>query len=88
MATLTITTLDDEAFGGGDLATETGDGNGLSLREALALAQDGDIIEFDGSLAGGTITLLFNPASSSPKSCKSSGGRGFGLGRFSRNEKA
>ncbi len=57
MATLTITTLDDEAFGGGDLATETGDGNGLSLREALALAQDGDIIEFDGSLAGGTITL-------------------------------
>ncbi|WDI32475.1 choice-of-anchor Q domain-containing protein [Hyphococcus flavus] len=53
MATLTVTTLDDEAFNSGNLTDETNDGNGLSLREALALAHSGDTIEFDGSLAGG-----------------------------------
>ncbi|WP_425410231.1 right-handed parallel beta-helix repeat-containing protein [Hyphococcus sp.] len=57
MATLTVTTLDDEAFDSGNLTDETNDGNGLSLREALALAADGDNIEFDASLADGTLTL-------------------------------
>jgi hypothetical protein len=38
MANFTVTTLADEAFGGGNLAAETGDGAGLPLREALGLA--------------------------------------------------
>ncbi len=57
MATLTVTTLNDDEFGGGDLATEIADGGGLSLREALALAQDGDTVTFDDAIAGGTISL-------------------------------
>ena len=32
-----VTTLPDDAFGGGTLAAGTADGGGLSLREALAL---------------------------------------------------
>ena len=57
MQTFTVTTTDDETFDGGDISSETADGTGLSLREALALAQDGDTIEFDSSLLNGTITL-------------------------------
>ena len=37
-ATYSVTTLDDQEFDGGDLAAELADGGGLSLREALALA--------------------------------------------------
>ncbi|MEM9233538.1 MAG: hypothetical protein AAGA69_04780, partial [Pseudomonadota bacterium] len=63
--TFTVTTLNDggdDNFNSGDLAAETADGGGLSLREALALAQDGDTITFDNSSdavfeSGGTITL-------------------------------
>jgi len=58
MPTFTVTTLDDEAFDNdGNDAT---DGSGLSLREALGLADasaGGDAIEFATALAGGTITL-------------------------------
>ena len=38
MSTFTVTTANDEAFDGGDLAAETLDGGGLSLREAIGLA--------------------------------------------------
>jgi hypothetical protein len=38
VATFTVTTTADEAFGGGTLATEAADGTGLSLREAMGLA--------------------------------------------------
>ncbi len=54
---LVVTTLDDEAYDGGDLVAEAADGGGLSLREAIALAQDGNEITFDASLAGGTLNL-------------------------------
>ncbi len=37
MANFIVTTLTDEALGGGTLAAETADDGGLSLREALAL---------------------------------------------------
>ncbi|MEM7523648.1 MAG: Ig-like domain-containing protein [Pseudomonadota bacterium] len=50
MATITVTTQIDEAFDdltGGAIEAETNDGDGLSLREAIGLASDGDIIEFD-----------------------------------------
>lgn len=60
MTNLIVTTLDDEAAGTTDLTTENNDGNGLSLREALAIANansDQDTITFDPSLSGGTITL-------------------------------
>ncbi len=57
MATFTVTTLADEAFGGGNLAAETADGGGLSLREALELANadnlTSDTIAFDAALTGG-----------------------------------
>src|SRR5262249_29797396 len=59
-ANLVVTTLADEAYGGGDLAAEMADGGGLSLREALALANalgDHNSITFDDSLANGTLTL-------------------------------
>ena len=63
-ANFVVTTLDDGVdndFGGGNLAAETADGGGLSLREALALANGdpttADIITFDESLDGGTLTL-------------------------------
>ena len=55
--TFIVTTTDDEIFNGGDISSETADGTGLSLREALALAQDGDTIEFDAALLNGVITL-------------------------------
>lgn len=38
MALFLVTTTEDEAAGTTDLATETADGNGLSLREAVAIA--------------------------------------------------
>ena len=62
MANYTVTTLVDEAFGSGNLATETADGAGLSLREALGLALANgagtlDKITFDAALAGSTITI-------------------------------
>ena len=61
MANFVVTTLDDDTFDGGDLAAETADGNGLSLREALGLALangagTADTITFDTSLTG-TLTL-------------------------------
>src|SRR5262245_29384225 len=62
MANYTVSTLDDELFNGGNLAAEAADGGGLSLREALELAQGNgaavaDVITFQVSLAGGTLTL-------------------------------
>ena len=61
-ATYRVTVLDDEEFDGGDLAAETADGGGLSLREALALTNadplSADTIRFDASLVGGTLTLV------------------------------
>ncbi|WDI32470.1 calcium-binding protein [Hyphococcus flavus] len=56
MATLTVTTLDDEAFDGGETVGSP-DGAGLSLREALELAQDGDTITFDNGLSDGTLNI-------------------------------
>ncbi|PLX39332.1 MAG: hypothetical protein C0606_02055 [Hyphomicrobiales bacterium] len=41
----------------GLLAVDANDGGGLSLREAIAHAEDGDLITFDASLLGSTITL-------------------------------
>lgn len=60
MADLIITTLNDEDASTTDLATETADGGGLSLREALAITNansDADTISFNAALTGGTITL-------------------------------
>ncbi len=56
MAILTVTTRADEAFDGGETTAST-DGQGLSLREAIALANSGDTITFDASLSGQTILL-------------------------------
>jgi len=58
----TVTTADDEAFGGGSLVAEISDGTGLSLREAIALANMNivsgpDEIGFDPMLALSTIQL-------------------------------
>ncbi len=55
MATLTVTTLDDEAFDND--GNDTTDGNGLSLREAIGLAASGDTITFASGLSGGTLTF-------------------------------
>jgi hypothetical protein len=56
-----VTTLADEDFDNGDLAAETADGNGLSLREALGLANGdpttADTITFAAALTGGTLFL-------------------------------
>ena len=59
-AALVVTTLVDEGFGGGTFELENGDGGGLSLREALGLANagaDANSITFDPSLATGTVLL-------------------------------
>jgi hypothetical protein len=60
MALYLVTTLADEAFDGGETAG-TPDGAGLSLREALALANadpdTADQITFASGLTGGTLTL-------------------------------
>src|SRR5262245_25053222 len=57
----TVTLLqDDQTFDGGDFAAETADGGGLTLREALGLANnaaDADAIDFAAGLSGGTLTL-------------------------------
>lgn len=56
-----VTAVDDQSFDGGDLAAETADGGGLSLREALGLvnsaATGAHAITFDDALAGGTLEL-------------------------------
>ena len=60
MATFTVTTLQDEDAATIDLATEIVDGDGLSLREAIAIANasaGADTIEFDAGLADGLIRL-------------------------------
>ena len=54
MATFTVTTKFDEEFTGATEMQEAGDGDGLSLREAIGLANPNDTIEFDT----GTATLL------------------------------
>jgi hypothetical protein len=57
---LVVTTLDDESYEGGDVDSETADGTGLSLREAIGLADTAGgshTITFDPSLTGGTLTL-------------------------------
>jgi hypothetical protein len=56
MANFVVTTLNDERAFTTNLATETSDGAGLSLREALELANaniDADIITFASSLTSG-----------------------------------
>ncbi|WP_262692959.1 beta strand repeat-containing protein [Kordiimonas aestuarii] len=59
MTTFTVDTISGsatDAYGGGNLASESADGLGLSLLEAIGLAQDGDTIVFDALLSGDTIT--------------------------------
>ncbi|MEM7313853.1 MAG: hypothetical protein AAF497_11945, partial [Planctomycetota bacterium] len=62
LTTFTVDTISDEAFGGGDLAAETADGDGLSLREAIELANTttvADTVEFDASVfTGGANSLI------------------------------
>ena len=63
MAILTVDTDNDgglDDFNSGTLMAETADGDGLSLREAVALFADGDDLQFDNSLIGSIISLL-NP---------------------------
>ncbi len=58
--TFTVTTTNDSGDNltvTGNLAAETADGGGLSLREAILLAGDGDTITFHSSLNGETLTL-------------------------------
>ena len=60
MANFTVTLFSDDGFDGGNLAAETTDGGGLSLREAIGLANaaaDADTIGFAAALNGQTITL-------------------------------
>jgi hypothetical protein len=60
MVVTTLSDTVDDGYGGGDIAAEMADGDGLSLREALALANadpDANSITFDAALAGGTLTL-------------------------------
>jgi hypothetical protein len=56
-ATFIVTTLADETYDGGTLAQETADGSGLSLREAIGLANkdptSADTITFAPGLIGG-----------------------------------
>jgi predicted outer membrane repeat protein len=65
MANFTVGILSDDAFNNGDLIAETADGGGLSLREAIALANGNgatpDTITFQENLAGGTLTLTNAP---------------------------
>jgi len=56
----TVTTIDDEMFNGGTLEQEAADGTGLSLREAVLLANataGADEVAFDESLLDSTIRL-------------------------------
>lgn len=60
MANYTVTITNDDPFNGGGLAAETADGGGLSLREAIGLANAtmaADTIDFAAGLSGGTIRL-------------------------------
>ena len=57
---LKVNTAADETYDGGSFAEELADGGGLSLREAVALANksaNADGITFDASLAGQTLVL-------------------------------
>ena len=57
---LVVTTLSDESASGTDLVTEAQDGDGLSLREALSIANStaaDEVITFAGELANGTLSL-------------------------------
>ncbi len=61
MATFIVTTNIDESYDNGDLTAETGDGNGLSLREAIGLANanpGADNILFDASVFTGSASSL------------------------------
>jgi hypothetical protein len=61
MLSITVTTLEDQAYDGGDLAAETADDGHLSLREAIGVAVPGDIIDFDPSLTmNGPETIQLN----------------------------
>ena len=55
----TVSTITDEAFNGDDTSSETSDGSGLSLREALGLITNGASgpINFDNALSGRTFSL-------------------------------
>jgi len=57
-----VSTPADEAFNGGTLADETADGTGLSLREAIALANnnapDGDTLTFSATTFGLSPSLI------------------------------
>ena len=58
---LTVTTLADETLQGSDLLDEASDGNGLSLREAIGLANlrgTATTITFADTLSGGRISLV------------------------------
>jgi len=58
MAVFTVTTNLDEAFDGTE-TTLTPDGAGLSLREAIGLAGDGDLIVFDETVfTGGLASVI------------------------------
>ncbi len=57
---LKVTTASDDAFGNGSFAQELADGGGLSLREAIGIANrsgNADTITFASTLAGQTLTL-------------------------------
>ena len=56
---ITVTTASDTGDNGvgASLIDDIADGGGLSLREAIAWAADGDTITFDASLKGSTIRL-------------------------------
>ena len=70
LTTFIVDTNLDEAFGGGTLAAEAADGGGLSLREAIGLANanagatdgeiEGDTIEFALTAGNEAITLTLN----------------------------
>lgn len=65
-ATLTVTTAANEAYNGGSLASETADGTGLSLLEAIGVAASGDTIQFAPSLSG--VAIVNNSSYSLGKS--------------------
>ena len=52
-----VTTGDDETFDGGSLAAESADGNGLSLREAITLANQNGGAPNSGDDDGDTISM-------------------------------
>ena len=79
MAILTVTTRADEAFDGGE-TTASADGQGLSLREAIALANSGDTITLQPYMSGTTAYALNTSSATSGQGtqvyewiCKSTG---------------